>query len=72
MIGFVYAEERQEMQQARRTFEELLEKYPQSEMAESAKWMIENMQTAHPKIESLESIQKQIEEDKTRKAGGTK
>jgi outer membrane protein assembly factor BamD (BamD/ComL family) len=72
MIGFVYAEERQEMQQARRTFEELLEKYPQSEMAESAKWMIENMETAHPKIESLESMQKQIEEDKTRKAGGTK
>jgi len=34
--------------------------------------MIENMQTAHPKIESLESMQKQIEEDKTRKAGGTK
>jgi len=72
MIGFVYAEERQELQQARRTFEELMEKYPQSEMAESAKWMIENMQTAHPKIESLESMQKQIEEDKTRKAGGTK
>jgi peptidyl-prolyl cis-trans isomerase C len=72
MIGFVYAEELQQVNQARRTFEELIEKYPQSEMGESAKWMIENMQTAHEKIESLENMQKQMEEDKARKAGETK
>jgi hypothetical protein len=72
MIGFTYAEELKDYVQARRTFDELEQKYPQSPMLESAKWMIENMETAHPKLESFEGVQKRVEEDKARKAEGTK
>ena len=68
MIGFTYAEELKDFVQARRTFDELKQKYPQSPMLESAKWMIENMETEHPKLESFEGVQKRVEEDKARKA----
>ena len=68
MIGFTYAEELKDFVQARRTFGELKRNYPQSPMLESAKWMIENMETAHPKLESFEGVQKRVEEDKARKA----
>ncbi|HEY5133519.1 MAG TPA: tetratricopeptide repeat protein, partial [Candidatus Krumholzibacteriaceae bacterium] len=72
MIGFTYAEELKDFVQARRTFDELEQKYPQSTMIESAKWMRENMEKAHTKLESIEGVQKQVDEDKARKAGGTK
>jgi EpsD family peptidyl-prolyl cis-trans isomerase len=72
MIGFTYAEELKDFVQARRTFDELEQKYPQSPMLESSKWMIENMETSHPKLETLEGMQKRMEEDKTRKAEGTR
>jgi parvulin-like peptidyl-prolyl isomerase len=68
MIGFTYAEDIMDYQQARRTFDELDQKYPQSAMTESAKWMRENMETAHPKMESMGTMQQRMEADKTRKA----
>lgn len=69
MIGFVYAEELQFDDQARRTLEELLKKYPDSEVTESAKWMMENMDRPHPAFESFESMKKAMEEQE---GGGTK
>jgi peptidyl-prolyl cis-trans isomerase C len=72
MIGFTYAEDVKDFVQARRTFDELKRKYPHSSMLESAQWMIDNMETSHPKVESLEGVQKQVEEEKAHKAGGTK
>jgi peptidyl-prolyl cis-trans isomerase C len=71
MIGFTYAEELKDFVQARRTFDELKQKYPDSPMLESAKWMSENMETSHPKLETFEGVQKRVEEDKARKAEGT-
>ncbi len=71
MIGFTYAEELKDFVQARRTFDELKQKYPESPMLESAKWMSENMETAHPKIETFEGVQKRVEEDKARKTERT-
>jgi len=71
MIGFTYAEELKDFVQARRTFDELKQKYPQSPMLESADWMRENMETAHPKLETFEGVQQRIEEDKARKTEGT-
>jgi hypothetical protein len=65
MIGFTYAEELKDFVQARRTFAELKQKYPDSPMLESARWMEENMETAHPKIESLEGVQQRMGESKT-------
>jgi hypothetical protein len=72
MIGFTYAEDLKDFVQARRTFDELKQKYPQSPMLESAKWMSENMETAHPKLESFEGVQKRMEADKAHKAEGPK
>jgi peptidyl-prolyl cis-trans isomerase C len=72
MIGFTYAEELTDFFQARRTFNELEQKYPGSAIIEYAKWMKENMQKDHPKLESLEGVQKQIKEDKAQKAEGKK
>ncbi len=63
MIGFVYAEEVMDLVQARRTFDELIKKYPDTEVAESAKWMIENLNKAHPKFESVDEMKDHMEED---------
>jgi hypothetical protein len=41
-------------------------------MQESAKWMIENMETSHPKLDTFEGVRKRVEEDKAIKAEGTK
>ena len=65
MIGFVYAEEVQDLVQARRTFDELLESYPGSDIAESAKWMIDNMSDPHPQFESIENMQKHMQQQKS-------
>jgi len=65
-----FAEELRDAVQARRSFDELKRKYPESDMIESADWMIENMQTAHPKMESLETMQQRMQEDKARKTEG--
>jgi peptidyl-prolyl cis-trans isomerase C len=62
MIGFVYAEELQDKVEARRRFDELLRDYPDSEVAESAKWMIDNMNEPHPAFESFESMKKAMED----------
>jgi predicted Zn-dependent protease len=43
-IGWLYAETLHQYQQARRWFTELVEKSPQSQWAENAQWMIDNME----------------------------
>jgi len=60
MIGFVYAEELQDLVQARRTFDELLKKYPDADVVDSAKWMIDNLNTPHPKFESVDEMQERM------------
>ena len=61
MIGFVYAEEVQDLVQARRTFDELLREYPDSEVAESARWMIDNLEKPHPKFESVDDMKEKMD-----------
>ncbi len=63
MIGFVYAEELRDTKRAKQTFDELLMKYPDSEVVESAKWMIENVDKPHPSFESFESMKEAMEEE---------
>ncbi len=63
MIGFVYAEELNDLPFAHRTFEELIRRYPDAEVVESAKWMMENMGKAHPKFESFEDMKEQMKEN---------
>jgi hypothetical protein len=52
MIGFTRAEELRDYEGAEKAFKILLERYPGSELAESARWMLENMR--NPDIPHLE------------------
>jgi EpsD family peptidyl-prolyl cis-trans isomerase len=63
MIGFVYAEELQLLSDAERTFQELLHEYPDAEVAESARWMLKNLDTAHPRFESIDDMKARMEKD---------
>ncbi len=51
MVGFIQAEEIGNYEAARNALERLLEKYPDSELRESAEWMIENMGKETPPLE---------------------
>lgn len=62
MIGFTYAEDLRDFVQARRTFDELIRKYPDNEIVESARWMMDNMDTPGMKLESMENLQQKMQE----------
>lgn len=51
MIGFIYAEELKSYESARIEFEKMLDKYPDSELVDSARWMLENMGKESPPFE---------------------
>ena len=51
MIGFIYAEELGSLESAERAFRKMLEDYPDSELAESARWMLENAGTEAPELD---------------------
>jgi len=44
LAGFTCAEDLRDYRRARSFFEELLDRYPQNELAESARWMLANME----------------------------
>jgi outer membrane protein assembly factor BamD (BamD/ComL family) len=43
MVGFTYSEELKDLAAARREFERVVEEYPQSEIRESAVYMLQNL-----------------------------
>ena len=45
MIGFINSEELKNYDEAEKAFRELLRRYPKSELAESAHWMLDHMRT---------------------------
>jgi hypothetical protein len=49
---------------ADRTFTELMAKYPESEMAKTARWMIDNLDEPMPKFQDLDDLNKQIDNKK--------
>jgi peptidyl-prolyl cis-trans isomerase C len=51
MIGFTYAEEMGEYDLARAEFEQFIRLHPNSDLAGSAKWMLENMGLPGPELE---------------------
>ncbi len=51
MVGFIQAEEIGNFDAARNALQRLLDKYPDSELRESAEWMIENMGKETPPLE---------------------
>ena len=56
MIGFIHAEELQNYDAARNAFERMKMRYPDSELIESADWMLENMGEENPPFEEGELI----------------
>ena len=52
MIGFVYAEELKDESKARAALEQVIARYPQSELVDSARWMLENMARGAPALDS--------------------
>jgi outer membrane protein assembly factor BamD (BamD/ComL family) len=51
MIGFTYAEDVGDTDQAREEFEKFIARHPNHELATSAKWMMENMDKPAPDLE---------------------
>lgn len=62
MIGFVYAEELKDFTMADRTFTELIAKYPETEMAQTSRWMLDNLEKPLPKFDDLDDLNRQIDE----------
>ena len=55
MIGFTYAEELGEYDLARKEFEQFLKDHPDSDLAVSARWMIDNMDKPGPELNDDEA-----------------
>lgn len=51
MIGFTYAEDLGDYEAAREAFGDFLKHHPDSELATSARWMLENMEKAPPPMQ---------------------
>jgi hypothetical protein len=60
MVGFVHAEELKDNVEADRAFTRVLNEYPDSEVAKSAAWMLENMQQPLPEFESIDELNEKI------------
>ncbi len=56
MIGFVYAEELKDKERARTALTAVIERYPNSELVDSARWMLKNMD-AQPPIDNARPSQ---------------
>jgi peptidyl-prolyl cis-trans isomerase C len=56
MEGFVFSEELHNHMEAERAFRELLQRYPNSDYAGAARWMIENMGGDHPQLRNAEDV----------------
>lgn len=51
MVGFTYAEELGDYDNARKAFQEFMTAYPKSDLVKSAKWMLDNMDKPTPPFE---------------------
>jgi parvulin-like peptidyl-prolyl isomerase len=56
MIGFIHAEELQNEAAARNAFRRVMDEYPDSDLVESAQWMIENMGSEEPPFEESDVL----------------
>ncbi len=72
MQGFVYAEELKDQFMAEKTFEQVVLKYPGTDVARSAKWMKDNLGKPMPSFEDLDDLNQQIKEKESKKQGRKK
>ncbi|MCX5800368.1 MAG: peptidyl-prolyl cis-trans isomerase [Candidatus Eisenbacteria bacterium] len=67
MIGFIYSEELKDYAKAEAAFRVVTEKYPESELVDSAKWMIKNMRDESQKVGTVEDVKRKAKESKDSK-----
>ena len=60
MIGFIQADELERYDEARASFRAMLDAYPNHELAESATWMIDNMEKGLDALPSSDQIKRKI------------
>jgi peptidyl-prolyl cis-trans isomerase C len=60
MVGFVCAEEIKDFTQADRAFTEVINKYPGTDVAKSAEWMLKNLNKPLPEFEDIGDLHKKI------------
>jgi peptidyl-prolyl cis-trans isomerase C len=58
MVGFIQSEELGDKEKAREAFEAILKKYPESELAQSARWMLDNLEKNVPAIRDLNDVRR--------------
>jgi hypothetical protein len=63
MIGFVNAEELKNVVDADRAFNRVINEYPDSEVAKSARWMLKNLNGPLPEFENLDELNEQLSDD---------
>ncbi len=62
MIGFIYSEELQNYRMAKIAFRIVIEQYPESDLVDSAKWMLENMEDESQEIGTVEDVKRKAKE----------
>ncbi|UCH85011.1 MAG: peptidyl-prolyl cis-trans isomerase [Candidatus Latescibacterota bacterium] len=62
MIGFVYAEELKIIPDADRALNRVINEYPNSEIAATAEWMLQNLDKPLPEFEDLDDLSDKIKE----------
>jgi len=60
MVGFTWADELKEYGKAREAFQRFLSKYPQSDLAASARWMLDNMEKGLDGNPEAEAIKRRV------------
>jgi len=64
MIGFIYSEELKDFAKAEEVFKVVVQKYKDSELVDSAKWMIKNMRDESQKVGTVEDVKRKAKESK--------
>jgi parvulin-like peptidyl-prolyl isomerase len=65
MIGFIYSEELKDYDKAEEALQVVIDKYPGSELVESAKWMLKNMRDSSQTVGTVEDVKRKAGAGKT-------
>jgi peptidyl-prolyl cis-trans isomerase C len=63
MVGFVYIEELKDKVSGGRSLSRLINDYPDADVADSARWMLDNLNKPLPEFEDLEDLKKKLSDE---------
>jgi len=67
MIGFIYSEELKDFDKAEVALKAVIDKYPGSELVDSARWMLKNMRDSSQKVGTVDDVRRKAGVGKTEK-----